>query len=152
MALAHIRNGSIIQRYADEKGWITLEDGRKASPPVAGFVDGADKVVPIETEITNTSTGPDIVTTRATTVEASRVLDSTTIRDMTAQEISDRDTAQADDAEGAVFTNDKILVAVMMTMRDGLKAVRDGQLAGATDAQITAQLKTRFRANYEALQ
>lgn len=152
MALAHIRNGSIIQRYAGEKGWMTLEDGRKASPPVAGFIDGNDRVVPVEAETTDTSTGPDIVTTRTTTVEADRVLDATLIRDMTAQEISDRDTAEADNAEASVFTDDPIFRAVMLTMRDGLTAVRDGQLAGATDQQITDQLKARFRANYEAQQ
>lgn len=150
MALAHIRNGSIVRRYADATGWITLEDGRKASPPVAGFVDGNDKVVPIEAETTDTSTGPNVVTTRETIVEADRVLDATTIRDMTAQEISDRDTAQADSAEDRVFSSDPVFLSIMLTMRDALKAVRDGQLNGLSDAQITAQLKNRFRANYEA--
>lgn len=152
MALAHIRNGSIIQRYAGEKGWITLEDGRKASPPVAGFIDGNDRVVPVEAETTDTSTGPDIVTTKTTIVEADRVVDATVTRDMTAQEITARNTAQADAAEAVTFTDDKTMVAVMMTLRDSLKAVRDGQLNGLTDAQITQQLKTRFRANYEAIQ
>lgn len=149
--LAHIRSGSILKRF-DNPAKITLEDGRRVHSPPAGFVDGADKVVSIEAETTNTSTGPDIVRTVTETVEADRVLVATTIRDMTAQEISDRNTAQADDAEAVVFADDRTLVAIMLTMRDALKAVRDGNLNGLTDAQITQQLKTRFRANYEARQ
>lgn len=149
--LAHIRSGAILKRFVNPAK-ITLADGRRVHSPQDGFTDGEDKVVPYDVETTDTSTGPDRVTSRTVTVEADRVLEAIAIRDMTAQEISDRDTAQADEAEASVFTNDKILVAVMLTMRDGLKAVRDGQLAGATDAQITAQLKTRFRANFEAQQ
>lgn len=152
MELAHIRSGAIVRRFNEAKGWITLEDGRMASPPVAGFVDGNDKIVVVEAETTDTSTGPDRVVSHTTTVEADRVLDATVIRDMTAQEISNRNTADADRAEASVFTDNRTLLAIMLTMRDALKAVRDGQLNGLTDAQLTNQLKTRFRANYEASQ
>lgn len=149
--LAHTRSGSLVKSF-NNPAQITLEDGRRVHSPAAGFVDGNDKVLPIENETTDTSTGPDTITTRTTTVEANRVLVATIVRDMTAQEISDRNTTEADNAEADVFTNDKTLVAIMTTMRDALKAVRDGQLAGLTDAQITATLKARFRANYEAQQ
>ena len=57
MKLAHIRNGQIIKQFPLGRGWVTLEDGRKVSPPVAGFVDGNDKIVPMVEEVQDTSTG-----------------------------------------------------------------------------------------------
>lgn len=95
MALAHIRNGAVIKRFSSERGWLTLEDGRYVSPPVEGFVDGNDRVVPVVEETVDNSTGPDVVRSRTETVEADRVLRTTTIRDMTAQELDDRLTAEA---------------------------------------------------------
>ena len=41
----HVRNGEFIQRFPTAKGWVTLENGNKVSPPVAGFVEGNDMVV-----------------------------------------------------------------------------------------------------------
>lgn len=149
--LAHIRSGAVLRRF-DNPEKITLEDGRRVHSPPAGFIDGNDKVVAVEVETSDTSTGSNTVTTLATTLEADRVLDAITIRDMTQQEIDDRNTERATAAEADVFTTNATFVAIMLTMRDALKAVRDGQLNGLTDAQITTQLRTRFRANYEAQQ
>lgn len=87
MALAHIRSGAIIQRFSGEKGWLTLEDGRKVSPPVEGFTDGNDAVVPIVEETVDTSTGPNTTATTEEIVEASRVLRRRMIRDLTQAEI-----------------------------------------------------------------
>lgn len=82
--LAHIRNGQIIQNYQSGKGWVTLEDGRKVSPPVAGFADGNDKIVPVVEETNDTSTGaaPTVSATGDWVVEADRVVRVTTISDM----------------------------------------------------------------------
>jgi len=101
MALAHIRSGTIIQRYGSPIGWVKLEDGRQVSPPVEGFVDGNDAVVPIVTEVTDTSSTSNTVTEQTTTVEANRVLVSRTIRDYTAQEIDDQKTQQFDGMQAA---------------------------------------------------
>jgi len=90
MALAHIRSGAIIKRFSEERGWMTLEDGRQVSPPVEGFTDGNDAVVPIVEETVDNSTGPNVVRNQEEIVEASRVLRRTTIRDMTAQEIDEQ--------------------------------------------------------------
>lgn len=90
MALAHIRNGAIIRTYGSSQGWMTLEDGRQVSPPVEGFVDGADRVVPIVDETVDNSTGADVVRERTETIEATRVLRTTTVRDMTALELDAR--------------------------------------------------------------
>ncbi len=53
--------------------------------------------VPVVDEITDTSTGPDIVTSAwVETVEAARLLRALTIRDKTAAEISDGDQTRVD--------------------------------------------------------
>lgn len=85
--LAHIRNGEIIKRYASERGWVALEKGGYASPPVAGFVHGNDRIVPIEEVTDDRSTTENKVTTVTTTVEETRCLVTRTIRDKTAQEL-----------------------------------------------------------------
>jgi len=86
--LAHIRDDHIIQRYATDKGWAILEDGRKVSPPVAGFVDGNDRIVPMVEETNDTSTGtvPTVSKTSDWVVEADRVVRVTTISDMPEEE------------------------------------------------------------------
>lgn len=85
---AHIRNGKIIQRLAGEKSWLELEDGSKVSPAVIGFTKGNDKVVPVEYEEKDTSTGSDTVKNITEIVEEDRVCILTTIRDKTTEEIS----------------------------------------------------------------
>ncbi|MCP4410192.1 MAG: hypothetical protein GY807_21105 [Gammaproteobacteria bacterium] len=102
---AHIRHDGadwqLIRKYNGQKGWMVLEDDRKTSPIVLGFVDGNDKIVAVEFETTDTSTGVDIVRTVTQTIEGGavgvydvtdRVLRAENIRDMTAQEIIDRGT------------------------------------------------------------
>ena len=93
--LAHIRSGQIIRQYSPDRGWVILENGNRMSPPVAGTY-GNDKIVPVVEETSDTSTGPDTVRTDTDwQVEASRVYRLITVRDMTAQEIDDRDTQRA---------------------------------------------------------
>lgn len=86
MALAHIRNGVLIQRFPGESGWLTCEDGAKVSPPQAGFVRGNDRVVEI-TEVTDdTSTGDHTVSTSEAVITEDSVTITTTIRDKTVEE------------------------------------------------------------------
>ena len=92
---ALVRNGAVIRKYSGEKGWVILEGGGKVSPPVLGYTNGNDNIVPVVEETNDTSTGSDIVTTRVETVEADRVLVVTTIRDMTAQELDEDKTNRA---------------------------------------------------------
>lgn len=99
MTIAHIRNGAVIKRFGAEIGWITLEDGRKTSPPVVGFVDGNDKVVVVVDEVQDTSTGGQTVKTVGEwQVEADRVYRLTTIRDKTQEEIDAQIEANKDAA------------------------------------------------------
>ena len=95
--LAHIRNGELVKLFPDDRGWFTLEDGRKVSPPIAGFVDGNDIVLPVVNEFQDTSTGtvPTISNDTGWQIEADRVYRLVTVRDMTAQEIDDRKQQQA---------------------------------------------------------
>jgi len=55
--LAQIRYGAIIRTFASERGWFTLENGQRASPPQAGYEWGNDKIVPIIYVIDDQSTG-----------------------------------------------------------------------------------------------
>lgn len=125
--LAHVRNGQVVQVYKDNNGWITLEDGRKASPPVFGFVDGNDKIVPIVEETQDTSTGPDKVTGRSVIVEVDRVLRLTSIRDMTQEEIDQRqqDWEQRQDSilsdPGVV----RVLLRVMLDQENRLRTLEN---------------------------
>lgn len=94
MPLAHIRSGVLIKRFETESGWMELEDGRRVSPPVDGFVDGNDRIVPVVEETVDNSTGPDTATSRETIIEAAQVVVRRTIRDLTAEEIDGRKEAQ----------------------------------------------------------
>lgn len=80
--LAHIRDGKIIRRYPAATGWVDLADGRRVSPPVAGFTDGPDRIVALVTETIDNSTRAETVTTRETVVEKDRVLDRTVTKDV----------------------------------------------------------------------
>lgn len=154
---AHIRSGQVIRFYADERGYMTLATGENISPIVLGYDNGTDKVVPVERETDDTSSGPDIVTTRSQTVEADRVHILTEIRDMTAQEIDDRDTAVAQGVllgpEGKAI---KGIHAVVFALVNDVRS-RHGQAAldvaafysfmasvegGLTDQEFVDQIKT----------
>ena len=120
---ALIRSGAVIRKFNGEKGWVELEGGGKVSPPVIGYVNGNDKIVAVETETTDTSTGPDTVNTRVETVEANRVLIAVSIRDMTAQELADRETARLDGAEQQIEV-DPALKALSQAVFEILNDVR----------------------------
>lgn len=95
--LAHIRNGTLIKTYPDEKGWVDLEDGQRASPPVAGFVDGPDKVVPVIERTIDNSTQSNTTQSRWTLVEESQVVMGTTISDLPDADLSQRVRQKRDD-------------------------------------------------------
>ena len=136
MALAHIRNGQIIRRYGESRGWVKLENGSAASPPVAGFVSGNDKIVEIVEEVTDTSTGPDVIRLRTETVEADRVLVATSIRDMTAQEITSRDEVNKDSEAGSV---QDVLIKVITNHENRIRALES--LPAVTEAQVRTFLR-----------
>jgi len=141
---ALVRNGAVIRRYSGEKGWVVLEGGGKVSPPVLGYTNGNDKIVPVVEETNDTSTGNDIVTTRVETVEADRVLVVTTIRDMTAQELADRTTEQLDNATQQLGV-DPALKALAQAVFEILNDVRTLSNQGPiTKAQFVAWLRDRM--------
>ena len=118
---AHIRNGVKLAMYVDERGRVKLENGGFVSPLVIGYINGNDKIVEVVRETDDTSTGPDIVTTRTETVEANRVHILTEIRDMTAQEIDDRDNARAvSEADQALAQLSKHIMALQFKHLTGL--------------------------------
>ena len=79
--LAHVRSGKIIRRFSGESGWVDLANGGRVSPPVAGFVSGKDRVVPVVDETRDDSTGGRTISAMTETIEKGRVLRLTVISD-----------------------------------------------------------------------
>jgi hypothetical protein len=85
--LAHIRSGEIIRKYNDRKGRVTLENGDTVSPPVAGYINGNDRIVPIVEVTVDNSTTTNTYQATVETVEAERVLLTVTISDMSIEDV-----------------------------------------------------------------
>ncbi|MDP2346714.1 MAG: hypothetical protein Q8N34_03200 [Gammaproteobacteria bacterium] len=86
--LAHVRNGVIVKYFDKPAGWVVLESGQKVSPPVAGYVNGNDKILPVIDETVDTSTGVNTTSSSSVVVKDATVSNVRTIRDMTTQEIA----------------------------------------------------------------
>jgi hypothetical protein len=85
--LAHIKHGQVIRTYHEGKGRVTLENGDTVSPPVAGYINGNDRIVPVvEVTVDNSTTTK---TNQATveTVEDERVLRTVNISDIPIEDI-----------------------------------------------------------------
>lgn len=116
--LAHIRNGALIKTYSDEKGWVDLEDGQRASPPVAGYINGVDSVVEMIDETIDISTYPLTVITNEIIVEANRVVNRKTISNLPEAEAKARVRNQRDDLlDDTDWATSK---AIDQNARDGL--------------------------------
>ncbi len=151
---AHIRfvdpDWTLVRKYNGEKGRYLLEDGRTRSPVVIGDEDGNDKIVPIERPSTDTSTGPDIVRTVVETIEETRVVRTETIRDMTAQEITDRGTDKLNFFYGEINDHDgfagmrDVLFRLQNNVRvlEGKSAWTKGQFNNFLKARIQDQIDT----------
>lgn len=102
--LAHIRNGALIRTFSGSKGWFQLEGGGWVSPPVEGFVDGNDKIVPVVEETTGVPVSATTKTTVTRTVEADRYLIAQHTVEKTTEELATEKTAlvlsQADQVLG----------------------------------------------------
>ncbi len=80
--LAHIRDGEIVRRYMENKGWVDLANGQRVSPPVAGYSNGVDSVVLVVDETVDNSTHSATVAHTEFVVEADRVVHRKTISDL----------------------------------------------------------------------
>lgn len=135
-ALAHIRNGELIATYRDGRGQVHLEAGGVASPPVAGFINGADRVVPVVLETLDASTGRHTRQKRARVVEADRVVDRTTIEDIPREEWL---AAQRVRAEIPTFQFARAAVqAGKLTPQEGGDWINNGIIPAVVEAIISA--------------
>jgi len=112
MDRAHIRGGEVVKLYNGEAYRIELTGGVTVSPLVIGWTNGADSIVEYELVKTDISTGPDTTVDKSRVVTANKVTDTRTKRDMTAQEIADRDAVSADIAK-VELDKDKKFKAVL---------------------------------------
>jgi hypothetical protein len=87
MQIAHIRSGKIIRKYNNATGRVTLENGDTVSPPVAGYINGNDRIVPVIEVMYDNSTTTYTHQATVETVEADRVLRAVTISDMAIEDI-----------------------------------------------------------------
>jgi hypothetical protein len=85
--LAHIRSGKVTRKYNDGKGRVTLENGDTVSPPIAGYINGNDRIVPIVEETVDNSTTARTKRATVETVEPDRVLRTVTISDIPIEDI-----------------------------------------------------------------
>lgn len=102
MALAHIRSGAVVRIYPDDKGWVDLEDGQRVSPPVEGYINDSDLIVPYIEETTDTSTSVFKRQSTETLIEADKnlhmkVVRRTTISDMPSDDVAARVRAERND-------------------------------------------------------
>lgn len=129
MDRAHIRSGALVRFYNGERGSITLENGGKVAPVVIGFENGNDKVVPYSEVVNDTSTQSNYVFKSQTRdVTETGVTDTTTIRDMTAEEIDG-------EKSRIVAGMDKAQNAVLWELIQRIKVLQD--VAGINEAQMT---------------
>ena len=121
---AHIRSGQILAVFNGEKRRIQLENGDWVLCAPIGYENGNDKIVPAS-EITNdTSTGSDVIREDinwhivGNDESVSRIIN---IRDMTAQEIADREEAAKDDVVDSLTNSyrDKALATMGWHIANG---------------------------------
>lgn len=87
MQLAHIRSGSVVRKYIGSSGRVSLENGDTVSPPVAGYINGNDRIVGVVVVTVDNSTTALTEKTVVEVVEDSRVLRTVTISDVTIEVI-----------------------------------------------------------------
>lgn len=80
--IAHIRNGEIVRTYIGEKGRVPLENGDTVSPPVAGYVNGNDRIVPVRTVTVDNSTTDQKRSKTAEQITDAEVIRTTTVSDI----------------------------------------------------------------------
>jgi len=80
--LAHVRNGQVITTYPVADGWVILANGDRVSPPVAGYVRGNDKILNVEIEEIDNSTGERAGSNTEWIVQTDKVIRRTTITDL----------------------------------------------------------------------
>jgi len=123
MALAHIRSGAVIRIYPESKGWVDLENGQRVSPPIEGYINGSDLIVPYVEETTDASTSVFKRHSTETLIEADRnlhmkVVLRTTISDMPSDDVAARVRAERNDK---LFESDWVVTkAVEQNAADGL--------------------------------
>ena len=148
---AHIRLGTptkFINKFVGPSGFSRLEDNRRiniSNAPVP-FTLGNDKLVPYTLVTNDTSTGPDTVRTDTGDVvdpDDNGVTRTITIRDMTAQEIEDRETSDDDDAEFEL-DNNKAFKALARAIWHTEKGTAPAQ-AFANPANYKAWLRSLMR-------
>lgn len=130
--LAHVRNGELIRLFRPDpndvyRGILSLENGGTASPPQEGYVNGNDKVLPVVEETSDSSTGPDKHRTDSGyQVETDRVYRLITVRDMTQQELDDRELERATNASTQDIA--RLFKKVMAGQFQLVKAANGGSL------------------------
>lgn len=139
---AHINGTDLVALYQGEKGRF-VHDGVVTEPILIGFESGTHKIVPASVITNDTSTGPDTITEDTGWVvapDASEVTRTLTIRDMTAQEITDRDNVEKDAAE-VEFDSDRKFRAIEKAL---FHIINGTAPATVTEAQLRSFLRNNM--------
>jgi hypothetical protein len=84
--IAHIKDGKVVNTYPEAKGRVTFANGDTVSPPDLGAY-GDEQIVPVVLVTVDNSTGTRKRSSIVQTVEADRVLRTTTISNIPIEEI-----------------------------------------------------------------
>lgn len=117
--IAHVRNGELIRTFQGNVGRVECENGDVVSPPVAGYVNGNDSVVPyvVVTVDNSTANDPDPKQTHTVLFDGERVVKTITISDHSSAEIA---------ANMRVIRDDKLASTDWITSKAVDRNARDG--------------------------
>jgi|TARA_R110000744_G_scaffold87264_1_gene170483 hypothetical protein len=115
--LAHVRNGELIRTFQGNIGRVECENGDVVTPPVVGYVNGSDLIVPYVTVTVDNSTTNYTDQTRTVLFDGNKVVKTITISDTNLAEV---------EASVRATRNDKLAVTDWVTSKAVEQDAQDG--------------------------
>ena len=115
--LAHVRNGELIRTFQGNIGRVECENGDVVTPPVVGYVNGSDLIVPYVTVTVDNSTTNYTDQTRTVLFAGNKVVKTITISDTNLAEV---------EASVRATRNDKLAVTDWVTSKAVEQDAQDG--------------------------
>jgi hypothetical protein len=115
--LAHVRNGELIRTFQGNIGRVECENGDVVTPPVVGYVNGSDLIVPYVTVTVDNSTTNHTDQTQTVLFDGNKVVKTITISDTNLAEV---------EASVRATRNDKLAVTDWVTSKAVEQDAQDG--------------------------
>jgi|GEM_PF-4093851 len=130
---AVVIDGVVARRYTERA---------PLDPSTIRIVDGLPMTRPVVHETVDNSTGRETVSSMVETIEPTRVVETTTIRDKTAQETNAEKTAQADSEMLRAFA--LVVLDEVNVMRAALDALGAPDMRPRTVGQMKSAIKAKL--------